>query len=227
MLAFKKTFRSVPKVIHTVRNLGFAALAALVAAPSLPAQSSPSKIAIINIQGAILATRDGEKARNDIQGKFSGRAKDLESRLAEINKRKDQFNKGANTMSAEAREKLSREVDDLQKKYQWDSEDLQNDLDQEQSKYVNEIGQRMVQEIDGFAKDAGYAIVLDVSGQQNPVLWAANGIDITQEIVKRYDAKYASGAPAPATTPGAAPASGITRPIVPPAAPKKPIPTPK
>lgn len=210
----------------TVRNLGLAALATLLAAPSLPAQSAPSKIAIINIQGAILATRDGDKARTDIQGKFSGRAKDLESRLAEINKRKDQFNKGANTMAPEAREKLSREIDDLQKKYQWDSEDLQNDLDQEQSKYVNDIGQRMVQEIDAFAKDAGYAIVLDVSGQQNPVLWAANGIDITQEIVKRYDAKYASGAPAPAS-PGAAPASGITKPLVTPAAAKKPVAAPK
>lgn len=198
-----------------------------MAAPSAPAQNPPAKIAIINIQGAILATRDGEKARTEIQSKFSVRAKDLESRLAEINKRKDQFNKGANTMSAEAREKLSREIDDLQKRYQWDSEDMQNDLDQEQGKYVNEIGQRMVQEIDAFAKDAGYAIVLDVSGQQNPVLWAATGIDITQEIVKRYDAKHAGGAGASQAAP-AAPPSNITRPAVPPpAAPKKPATAPK
>ncbi|MCC7154822.1 MAG: OmpH family outer membrane protein [Bryobacterales bacterium] len=211
----------------TVRNLGFAALAAALAAPSAPAQTLPTKIAIINIQGAILATRDGEKARNDIQAKFSARAKDLESRLAEINKRKDQFNKGANTMSAEAREKLSRDIDEMQKKYQWDSEDLQSDLDQEQGKYVNEIGQRMVQEIDAFAKDGGYAVVLDVSGQQNPVLWAATGIDITQEIVKRYDAKHGGGVPASgAAAPGAAPSSGITKPIVP-AAPKRPVSTPK
>lgn len=227
MLAFRKTFRSIPNVTKTVRNLGVAALAAALAAPVLPAQTLPTKIAIINIQGAILATRDGEKARNDIQAKFSARAKDLESRLAEINKRKDQFNKGANTMSAEAREKLSREIDEMQKKYQWDSEDLQSDLDQEQGKYVNEIGQRMVQEIDAFAKDGGYAVVLDVSGQQNPVLWAATGIDITQEIVKRYDAKHGGSVPASgAASPAATPSSAITKPIVP-AAPKRPVATPK
>lgn len=230
MLGFEVNFRSFLKVIMTARRVSLAVLAALVAAPSLPAQS-PTKIAIINIQGAILATKDGEKARNEIQSKFSGRAKEIESRLAEINRRKDQFNKGANTMSAEAREKLSREIDDLQKRYQWDSEDLENDLQQEQAKLVNDIGQRMIQEIDGYAKDSSFAIVLDVSGQQNPVLWAANGIDITQEIVKRYDAKYAapgasSGAAVLPTssTPGATPGGAITKPIVQPPAPKKPSP---
>ena len=46
-----------------VKHLGLAALALLAAAPATPAQQAPSKVAIINIQSAILATKDGEKAR--------------------------------------------------------------------------------------------------------------------------------------------------------------------
>ncbi|MBI5086013.1 MAG: OmpH family outer membrane protein [Acidobacteria bacterium] len=200
--------------------MGLAALALIVTAPAVPAQT-PTKVAIINIQGAILATKDGEKARNAIRVKFEPRAKDMEGRNAEIQKLKDQYGKGANTMSAEVRDKLQREIEDKQKKLQWDSEDMQNELQQEEGKLVNEIGQRMIQVIDEYAKGQNFAIVLDVSTQQSPVLWAANGIEITQPIVDLYDKKYGTGA-APAA-PAAAPGAPAAKPAAPPAAaPKKP-----
>jgi outer membrane protein len=194
-------------------------------APTAPAQS-PSKVGIINMQGAMLATKDGEKARDSIRAKLEPRAKELEGRMAEINRLKDQLNKGANTMSAEARDKLSRDIDAMSKKYQWDSEDFQNDMTQEEQRLVNEIGQRMVAVIDEYSKANTLAVVFDVSGQQSPVLWAANGIDITTQIVEGYDKKYGVGG-GPSTlpaakpaAPGAKPAAGVTRPATPAAAPK-------
>jgi outer membrane protein len=79
-----------------------------------------------------------------------------------------------------------------------------------------------------YATENGFAIIIDVSSQQTPVLWAANGIDITKEIVDMYDknapaaAAPKSGtttAPAPTgTTPAAPrPATPAARPPVPPA----------
>jgi len=127
-------------------------------------------------------------------------------------------------MSAEARERLSREIDDKSKKYQWDSEDLQNEMTQEEQKMVNEIGQRMVAIVDEYSKANTLAIVFDVSGQQSPVLWAATGVDITTQIVEGYDKKYGGATAGPATlptkptTPAAKPPA--TRPAAPAAAPK-------
>jgi outer membrane protein len=200
------------------RSLPLLALA-LLASPA-PAQSS-AKVGIINIQGAILATKDGEKARESIRAKFESRLKDVDARNGEINKLREQFNKGANTMSAEAREKLSREIDDKQKRLQWDSEDLQNEIQQEEQKLVNEIGQRMIQIIDEHAKANSYTLILDVSGQTSPVLWAANGIDLTNAIVELYDKKFgAAGAPASSAPAASTPAA---KPLAPPApAAKKP-----
>jgi len=199
-----------------------ALVAVALAAPSAPAQT-PTKVGIINVQSAILATKDGEKARDAIRARFEPRAKDLQSRQDELNRLRDQFTKGANTMSAEAREKLSREIDDKQKKSQWDSEDMQNELQQEEQKLVNEIGQRMISIIDEYAKANTFAVVFDVSGQQSPVLWAANGVDVTTQIVELYDKKFGSGAPA-ATAPAgaaAAPKAAATPARPPAAAPKK------
>lgn len=188
------------------KHLGLAALALLAAAPAAPAQQAPSKVAIINIQSAILATKDGEKAREALRVKFESRSKDLEGRMAEINKKRETLQKAANTLSAEARDKQTREVEDLQKKYQWDAEDFQSDVQQEEQKLVGEIGNRMISIIDEYAKAGNFALVLDVSSQQSPVLWAASGIEITRDIVELYDKKIASGAP-PAATPVVKPGS--------------------
>jgi len=196
-----------------------ALVALALAAPSAPAQT-PTKVGIINVQGAILATKDGEKARDAIRAKFEPRGKDMEGRMGEINRLRDQFNKGANTMSVDAREKLSREIDDKQKKYQWDSEDMQNELQQEEQKLVNEIGQRMIAIIDEYAKANTFAVVFDVSGQQSPVLWAASGIDLTTQVVELYNKKYGTGAPATATAAPAAAKPAVAAPARP-GAPKK------
>lgn len=200
------------------KHLGLAALALLAAAPATQAQQAPTKVAIINIQSAILATKDGEKAREALRVKFESRSKDLESRMAEINKKREALQKSSNTLSAEARDKQTREIEDLQKKYQWDAEDFQSDVQQEEQKLVGEIGNRMISIIDEFSKGQNFALVLDVSSQQSPVLWAASGIEITRDIVELYDKKNPPGASAPAATPTAKP--GAATPATPAA--KKP-----
>jgi len=202
------------------KQMGLTVLALILTAPALPAQG-PTKVGIINIQGAIVTTKDGEKARNAIRVKYDPRAKDLETRNGELQKKKEALQKGANTLSAEASEKLRREIEDIQKKLQWDSDDLQQELQAEEGKLVNEIGQRMIQVIDEYAKAQALTIVLDGSTQQSPVLWAANGIDITQQIIELYDKKF--GVSGGAAAPAAAPAAPAAKPAAPPAAaPKKP-----
>jgi len=205
-----------------VKQLALTAVALIFTASAVSAQAPVAKVGIINIQGAIFSTKDGDRARTALRAKFEGRAKDLETRNGEVQKKKETLNKGANTMSAEARQKLTAEIEDMQKKLQWDSEDLNSEMEQENGKYVNEIGQRIVQVIDEYAKAQGLTLVLDISGQQNPVLWAATGIDISMPIIEAYDKKFGNS-PAPSTAaPGASPAKPAAPGAAPAAAPKKP-----
>jgi len=66
----------------------------------------------------------------------------------------------------------------------------------------------MLAVLDKFAKQNGYGIILDngSSAQSAPVvLYSANQVDVTQQIIKLYDAAYPVKAAAPAAThPGAA-----------------------
>jgi len=53
----------------------------------------------------------------------------------------------------------------------------------------------MMQILDKYAKDNGYSVILDVSGQQSPVLWATSSIDITKALVDAFNASSGIAAP--------------------------------
>jgi outer membrane protein len=177
-----------------------------------------TKVGVINIQSAIISTKDGQKAAGDIQARFNPKKTELDRRQAEIGQLQDQLNKGRNTLSEEARQNLVRDIDQKTKSLNRSTEDAQAELNQEQEKIMNELGGRMMAVIDKYAKDNGYVMILDVSSPQTPVLYASNPIDITKDVIELYDKNApaaASAAPAPAAARPAAPAP---KPAMPPAA---------
>ncbi len=195
------------------------ALGAAMLAPAQNAAPPQTKVGIIAFQNAIISTKDGQKAAADLTSRFSPRKADLEKKQSTIAQLQDQLRKGSNTMSEDAKQKLMREIDQNTKSLNRETEDAQAELDQEQNKIMQELGQRIVAVVDKYAKDNGYTLILDVSSQQTPVIFAANGTDITQDIIALYD-KNAPSAGASAAKPGAAtPAPAAAKPA---AAPPKP-----
>ena len=170
---------------------------------------TPAKVAIIHIQNAILQSKDGQKAANDLQGRFAPKDAAMKQKQAEIAALQDTLRKGSATMSEEAKAKLIRDIDANNKSLQRDTEDAQADLDAEQGKIMQELGNKVMAVLEKYATGNGYALVLDVSNPQTPVLWASQTIDITGDIVKLYDqANPGTGAPAAAAKPaGTAPAA--------------------
>ncbi|HXG35003.1 MAG TPA: OmpH family outer membrane protein [Bryobacteraceae bacterium] len=194
-------------------SMGICLLAAALASNAQsPTQSpAPTKVGIINIQQAILSTKDGQKAADELQQRYEPKRKELEQKQNEINALRDQLSKGSNTMSEEARQALIRQIDQKTRALNRDTEDAQADFEQDQNRILQELGQRMMVVIGKYARDNGYALILDVSSPQTPVLYAANGIDITSDIVALYDKNTPTDA-APPKPAAAAPPKPATPP---------------
>ena len=204
-----------------------AAPAAAPPAAAPAAMSAPTKVGVIQIQAALAATKEGQKAAAELETKLAPRKKELEGKQSEIKDLQDRLTKGGNTLSDSAKEDLTRNIDAKTKSYNRQLEDAQAELEQEQQKLVNVLGQKMMAVIDKFAQQNGFAIVLDVSNQNTPVLYASNTVDITKEVIDLYDktvftATPAAARPAPAASKPAAaapaPASAAPKPAAPPAA---------
>ena len=186
-----------------IRPAAIFSLVALSAGSAAVAQTAAGpKVAVIEIQAAIFQTKDGQKALADLQAKFNPVKAKLETQRTEIAGKEDSLRKGANTMSDEARGKLQREIEDQTKRLNRATDDANADLEQDNQKLMNELGGKMMAIINKYATEKGFVLVLDVSAQNTPVLWASNTIDITRDIIAAYDAGAATITPAkpPATT---------------------------
>jgi outer membrane protein len=182
-----------------------------LAAVSYGQAPASTKVGVINIQAALVGTKDGQKAAAELDARRAPKQKELEAKQNQIAQLREQLNKGSNTMAPDQRERLMREIDQRTKSLNRDVEDAQADMDQEQQKILQDLGQKMMTIIDKYARDNGFHIILDISSPQTPVLFATNAVDITQEIVKLYDAQAPAAATPPATSaapPAAAPKPG-------------------
>ncbi|MBI3666748.1 MAG: OmpH family outer membrane protein [Acidobacteria bacterium] len=188
-------------------------------------QSPPAagtRVGIINIQDAIIRTEEGQKAAKALQEKYAPRQTELEKQRRELEDLQAQLNKGRNTMSEDARNKLIRQIDQKNKALTRDNEDAQAEWQQEENKLINSIGQKMMAVIDKYAKEKGFHIILDISSPQSPVLYAVNTVDITTDIIGLYDKGAGS---ATLSSPAAAAPASVTR--QPSTTTRPPAPTPK
>jgi outer membrane protein len=197
-----------------------AVAAAPTVAPTAAPTAAPTKIAVIQIQAALAATKEGQKAAAEMETKMGPRKKELDGKQSEIKDLQDRLQRGGNTLSDAAKEDLTRSIDLKTKSFNRQIEDAQAELEQEQQKVIGALGQKMMAVIDKFAQQNGFAIVLDVSSQNTPVLYASNTVDITKEIVDLYDKTVFTATPAAAAAPTRSAAPPAARPAALPAAPK-------
>jgi|SRR5437773_3826940 len=193
----------------------------LVAWPALgwgqsPAPSLPGKIGVINIQAAIAATGEGKKAFAELEKKYAPRRQDLQQLTQEVNAITEQLQKQSTTLSDDEQRRLNRELQEKQTRLKRAQEDAQADFQADNGEVVNRIGQKMVRLLDEYAQQNGYAVVIEGNPQVPIIYYVAPQIDLTEEIVKRYDAANPVTADAPATSsPGTTAPAAAARPRTP------------
>ncbi len=180
---------------------------ALAAALGASAQTTV-KVGVINMQAAIVGTKDGQKAAAELETKMGPRRKDVDAKQAEINALREQLQKGQNTLSDSAKAEIYRNIDQKTKVLNRTMEDDQAELEQEQQQLLQELGQKIQVVIDKYARDNAFSLIVDDSGQQSPIVWASSAVDITKDVIDLYDKN--AGAMAPATSSLPAPRSGGT-----------------
>lgn len=181
-------------------------------APANQTQSSSTKIGIIAIQQAIAATNEGKKDLEALQQRFAPKQAEIKSMSDEVENLKKQLQTQSDKLSDDARATQVRTLDTKQKLLQRTYDDAQGEYQQAQQEIVNRIGTKMVKVLEQYAKKNGYAVILDVSNPQTPVLYASETTNVTKEIVDAYNAQSAPATHAakPASAPGSAAAAGKT-----------------
>jgi outer membrane protein len=193
---------------------------AAAATPSVPA--GPPKIAVIAFQVAVAQTNEGQRDFADLQKKYDPKRQQLKTLSDEVDNLTKQLQTQGDKLSDQERASRAKTIDDKKKQLERSAEDAQNDFQQEMQEMYNGLASKVYDVLASYSQSQGFTLVLDVSQQQNPVLYASESTNITKPVIDAYNVK--SGVPAPPAQPAAsAPAAGPqARPSAPAAKPASP-----
>jgi len=179
------------------------------AACSMGWAQSP-KIAVIDMQGALLQTKDGQKAAADLKTKFSPKEQELQKRNADLQSKQDQYRKSENTLSADQKASLARDIDTIQRNLQRDAQDARQDFEEAQNKLMGGLLQKMQQVLTAYANQNQITMIFDISAQPNNLLYADKATNITAAIIAMYDKNDSVTPSAPPAKPSATPSAPAT-----------------
>ena len=201
--------RVLSLTLVTILGISAARAQAPAAAPS-----SGNKVGIVSIQDAIANTNEGKKELEALQQKFSPRQAALQSQGEELENLKKQLQAQGDKLSDEERNNRVRTATEKQKTLQRSAEDFQNEVQQAEQEILNRLGKKMLDVLEKYARDNGYAVVMDVSNPQTPVLYANPGTNITKPLIEAYNAASPVSAPTakPASTPARPSGAAAARP---------------
>jgi outer membrane protein len=184
-----------------------AAAQTLPAPAAAPEPAGPAKVAVIAFQVAVAQTNEGQRNFADLQKKYDPKEAQLKNLNDEIESLKKQLQAQGDKLSDAERASRAKTIDDKEKLLKRTLEDTRNDFQQEMQNLYNGLASKVYDVLASYTQQQGYTLVLDVSQQQNPVLYAAESSNITKAVIDAYNVK--SGVPAPPAQPAAKPAAKV------------------
>jgi outer membrane protein len=191
------------------------------AAPDPAPVATGTKVASINIEGAIFATNEGQRDFNELSKKLEPKQTELKTQNDELEALKKQLNTQGDKLNEASRGVLVKQIEQKQKSFDRSVQDAREDAQNQQNEIAQRILQKLAPVMMKYVQGNGYGMVVDTSNPwpNGPVVWSGPSMDITKAVVDAYNAQ--SGVPAP-VAPAAKPTASATRPSTPGAKPPAP-----
>jgi outer membrane protein len=174
------------------RTILSCALVAVLATATAAVEAQALKIGFVNFGRLLEESPQAKAAQAALESEFLPRQRDVAAQRKALQDKVDKLQKEAAVMSEADRVRNEREVRDLELNVNRRFNELQEDLNLRRNEEVGRMQRALLQEVQTYARANGYQLVVS-----DGVLYAAEGIDITPQIVAAIKAK----APAAPATP--------------------------
>ncbi|HVK69159.1 MAG TPA: OmpH family outer membrane protein [Polyangium sp.] len=145
--------------------------------------SAENKIAVVDVQQAVMQTEDGIRAQGTLKKLFDKRQKELDAKQEELQRAREDIERQARVLSREA---LARRMEDWQRRMvelQTSFVDYNKELQKKQGDLTGPILRKMMGIITRLAKKSGYELILDRSATP----YARPDLDLTEQVVQMYN----------------------------------------
>jgi outer membrane protein len=172
------------------------------AVPATPPAPFPAgaKVAYVNLQQIANLSAEGKALTAKVQALMQKKQTEAQTKSKSLADNQNKLQQSGALMSETARAALEKEIERQNVEGQRFQQDAQQEINELSQQLQNEFQQKLFPILDLVAKEKGIDVLL--SAADAGMVWAAPGLDLTMDAVKKLDekggAKPAAAAPAPA-----------------------------
>lgn len=150
------------------------------------AGAAQNKVAVLNVQKAVLESADIQAAQAALEAKYKPRANEIEKLQREIQSIQQQLQQGQGKLSTQAEADLTAQGQRKQRELTRSTEDLQADVERERNDILSKATARMHDVVQKLADEKGLDMVVDTT----VVLVFKPNLDITADALAAYNKAY-------------------------------------
>lgn len=150
------------------------------------AASAQTKVAVINIQRAVLESDEIQKASAAMELKYKPRQQEIEKIQKDLQGIQQQLQAGAGKLTPQAEADLTAQGQRKQRDLQRMTDDLQGDVNAERNDVLGKSQQKMAEVVKKLAEEKGYDLVVDATN----TWYVKPALDITAEALAAFNKAY-------------------------------------
>ncbi len=146
------------------------------------------KFAYVDLQRALNECMAGKEAKATLEKEKEEKQKQIQEKEKQIEALKAEIEAKKTVLSQEALQRKQDDLDRLMRDLKRFVQDANEELQKKQQQFTNNILTELVKVVQELGKERGYTFIFErVPGV---LLYVDEGLDLTDEVIKRYDEKY-------------------------------------
>lgn len=150
------------------------------------------RVAVVDVQRAVMQTEDGLRASATLKKLFDQRQQELNKRQTDMEKQGADLEKQAKVISKEAYTKKREELQKQALEYQANAVEYTKELEKKQKEMTDPILEKILGIVKRIATSENYDLVVD----RATVAYARGDLDLTDKCIQLYNSGGAGAAPA-------------------------------
>ena len=176
------------------------------AAPLRPPFPAGAKFAVVDLQRVATESVEGQAANAKVQELSEQKIAEIAEKNTTLQASQQKLQQGQTILSADVRLQLQRDIDKMLVDIERFTQDAEVEVSALQQMLQLEFQQKLVPVISQVANEKQLDFIFSVA--DSGLVWAAPSLDVTEEIIRQFDASGSPPPPAAAASPSPSPPPG-------------------
>jgi outer membrane protein len=170
-----------------MKRFGWTVLVAMAVLTNAATRADDVRIGYVDMRKVMNECKAGKRAKDDIEKAIKQRQESLSRDEQGLKKLQEAYEKDKLLLSDAQKQAKQKEFDDKLKAFQQATAEAQREIDQKQQEFTRKAFPEIRDIIRDLAKQEKLSLVFEK--QEASVLYAADGPDLTDKVIQRFDAK--------------------------------------